>query len=79
MKKLEDSQWRDLEHLIVNCRCPFCREQKLQSNPRYTTLGEVETLSVSCSKCGHLVFFDVEVLQRHADEIDEKYRKRGNR
>ena len=79
MKKLKDSQWRDLEHRIVNCRCPFCGYQSLQSNPRYATLGDIETLSVSCSNCGHLVFFDVDELQRRADEVDRKLREKGNR
>ncbi len=79
MKELSKRQWDDLEHRIVNGFCPFCHHQSLQSNPRYGMVGDVASLSVSCSECGHLVFFDVEELRRIADEYDAGLRRDGLR
>ncbi|MCM1066417.1 MAG: hypothetical protein NC418_02450 [Muribaculaceae bacterium] len=79
MKKLSKRQWDDISHRIVNKPCLFCGSQRLEPNPRYAVVGEVETLSVSCSKCGHLVFFDVDVLSAIADKMNEELIEKGQR
>lgn len=75
MKKLKDSQWNDFKGRFQNYHCSFCNHQKLDFyEPKFLNVAGVDVVSVSCSHCGHVEFFDIEQVQRIADMIDEQYR-----
>ena len=79
MKKLSERQWNDLSHRIANRPCSFCKEQSLDDEPHYGTIGDIDVLMISCYKCGHIELFNVSELAAVADKINEDFIRKGLR
>lgn len=78
MKELTEDQWRDVRPRINNRSCPVCGHS-VYSEPNYGEIGNVDVLTVSCCKCGHVEVYDVAELARIADAFNEQCIKDGMR
>lgn len=78
MERSFKAQWSDFRYRFGSYSCPFCNNQKLGfDNPKSVTSDGINAVAVSCSKCGHIEMFDVEVVKRIANEVDQESRDNG--
>ncbi len=78
MKRTFEKRWSDFSGRYATRHCPFCNKQVLNFDEyKRSNIAGTDVVTVTCLNCGHVELFDVAVVSKVADEIDEEYHRNG--
>lgn len=78
MERAFEKRWSDFSGRYDTRPCHICNKQSLNFGEyKRDNIAGTDVVAVTCMNCGHIELFDVAIVSKVADEIDEEYHRNG--
>lgn len=78
MNRTFEERWSDFSGRYDTRPCLICNKHSLNFDEyKRDNIAGTDVVAVTCMNCGHIELFDVAVVSKIADEIDEEYHRKG--